>query len=350
MLGGRVRVRDDRPAGPHGPAAPGEHGRADHDGQRRRPVRAQHPQRPGVDPPWGGLPRGQQLDAASLRRAGHRAAGEEGADHVHRVDAGPCRARDRGDELVDARVALHRHEGGHLHGAGLAHPGEVVAQQVHDHEVLGARLGVGGERAGGLGVLGRVGQSGGRALDRLGAVPPVPSGEEALGGGGDHGPPAGARAVLQQRRIRGRLVRGELVEEDQRVHAQPGIGVEAGGQAQLVGVAGVQRGAAAGDLLGVRRPVLAPRARRLLIGPWFRDGVLLRGYDGVARRRLEGAAGRGEGAAHVHCPAVGAGLRGGRIEGDDAAVQHPGRVVRHDVAGRAHPELRGQGRGVPGAG
>ena len=112
----------------------------------------------------------------------------------------------------------------------------------------------------------------------------------------------------------------------------------------------MQRGAATGDLLGVRRPVLAPRARRLLIGPRPRAGVPRRGHDDVARRRLESAAGRGEGAAHVRRPAVGPGLRGGRIEGDDAAVQHPGRVVGHDVAGRAHPELRGQGRGVPGSG
>jgi hypothetical protein len=46
-----------------------------------------------------------------------------------------------------------------VHAADLRHPAEVVAQEVHDHEVLGALLVVGAE-------AGRVGAGRARALDR----------------------------------------------------------------------------------------------------------------------------------------------------------------------------------------
>ena len=77
------------------------------------------------------------------------------------------RPRTVGDELVHGRVGLDDHERRHVDAAELADAAEVVAQQVDDHQVLGAVLLVVAQRGAAVGVLGRVGGARGGALDRL---------------------------------------------------------------------------------------------------------------------------------------------------------------------------------------
>ena len=65
-------------------------------------------------------------------------------------------AGDGRDQLVHGRVGLDHHQLGHAHRVDLADAAEVVAQQVDDHQVLGAGLFVVGSSARQRGVLGRV--------------------------------------------------------------------------------------------------------------------------------------------------------------------------------------------------
>ena len=71
-------------------------------------------------------------------------------------------AADGRHELVDRRVGLDGHERRHLDAAQRADAAEVVADEVDDHEVLGARLVVGAQRGRAVGVLDRVGGARGR--------------------------------------------------------------------------------------------------------------------------------------------------------------------------------------------
>ena len=59
------------------------------------------------------------------------------------------------DELVHGLVGLDVHQVRHVHGADLADDAEVVAQQVGDHQVLGAVLLAGAQLLGQAHVLGR---------------------------------------------------------------------------------------------------------------------------------------------------------------------------------------------------
>ena len=56
---------------------------------------------------------------------------------------------------MDGLVGLDVHQVGHVHGADLADDAEVVAQQVDDHQVLGAVLLAGAQLLGEAHVLGR---------------------------------------------------------------------------------------------------------------------------------------------------------------------------------------------------
>ena len=202
VLGGGVGVEDDRAAGAElHPVADEDRG-TDDDVQIRGAVAGQEADRPGVDAAGLGLQRVDDLQRAELGRAGHRTAGEAGADGVEGVDAGTQLSPHRGHQLVDGGVALRGHQGRHGHRTHVAHPPEVVAEQVDDHQVLGAGLGVGGERHPQPGVLGRVRAARRRALDRLGLHHAVPGDlQEALRAG------AGDRelAEVQERGVRCRV-------------------------------------------------------------------------------------------------------------------------------------------------
>ena len=105
----------------------------------------------GVDPADGAavdaarhrLERGDVLERGELRRAGDRARRERGArwrrPSRSRAAAGPRTVR---HEVDEARGACStREQRGHLDRAELAHPAEVVADEVDDHHVLGPVLG-----------------------------------------------------------------------------------------------------------------------------------------------------------------------------------------------------------------
>ena len=109
-------------------------------------------------------------------------------------------AADRRDELVHGGVGLDGHQLRHLDAAQRADAAEVVAQQVDDHQVLGAGLVVGAQRGGAVGVLDRV--RGTRAAVPLIGLrlddPLAVDAQEALGRGAEHRDVAEA----QQRRVR----------------------------------------------------------------------------------------------------------------------------------------------------
>ena len=74
-----------------------------------------------------------------MQVAGQAAMGGERGRGGVAVGRGPhlaAAAADSGDELVDGGEGLEGDEGGDVDGAGVAHAAQVVAQQVHDHQVL----------------------------------------------------------------------------------------------------------------------------------------------------------------------------------------------------------------------
>ncbi len=91
--------------------------------------------------------------ARDLGRTGERAGREAGAE---RVDGGKLRAKlafDRADQVHDMRVALDDHQVTDTDAAVGAHASDVVASQVHQHDVLGALLGIGEQIVGAALVL-----------------------------------------------------------------------------------------------------------------------------------------------------------------------------------------------------
>lgn len=132
-------------------------------------------------------------------------------------------------------VGLGGHEVRHPDRAGLADPAQVVAEQVDDHQVLGAGLGVRGERVPQPGVLLRPVAAGRGALDGLGlgdAVPGDP--QKAFGGRAGHG----QVAELQEGRVGRRVDAPEDPVVGQRVGRLGQFGRV--GQTDLVARAGVQ--------------------------------------------------------------------------------------------------------------
>ena len=125
-------------------------------------------ERAGVRPPRRVLDLGDHLHRAQLGRAGHRAGREQRAQRPDRRDVVAQPAADRGDQLVHGRVGLDRQQRRHLDAADLADHGQVVAEQVGDHQVLGAEPRLGRQRAPQLLVLLGRGAARGGALDRLG--------------------------------------------------------------------------------------------------------------------------------------------------------------------------------------
>ena len=89
-------------------------------------------------------------------------AGEGGFERVDPVGAVGEPAAHRRDHVDDVRVQLHLHELVDLDAARRAHPAQVVAPQIDQHDVLGPLLLVGtqiGDQApvfGGVGARGRV--------------------------------------------------------------------------------------------------------------------------------------------------------------------------------------------------
>src|SRR5690606_21166681 len=82
---------------------------------------------------------------AHFGRAGDSAAGKGRGDNVEKVDARCGAAFDMRNDVHDMGVIFHCHELGDAHGAKLGNAAEIVADEVNQHQVFGAFLGVGGE-------------------------------------------------------------------------------------------------------------------------------------------------------------------------------------------------------------
>ena len=141
-----VRVGDDAAAGAEVYAAVAHHRRADGDVGVERAGHAPVADRPAVDAAARRLALGDDLHRAQLGRARDRAAGKRRAQRIERVGARRQVADDRRHQVVHGGVALQREQLRHADAARRAHARQVVAHQVHDHQVLGPVLRALGQR------------------------------------------------------------------------------------------------------------------------------------------------------------------------------------------------------------
>ena len=108
------------------------------------------------------------LHGPHLRGTGDGAAGKTASQHVQWVLALGQFTCHGADEMVDIAEALQFQKARHAHGACRAGLAQVIAQQVHDHDVLGTVLHAGDELSGQSRVLPRVLAPGPCALDGAG--------------------------------------------------------------------------------------------------------------------------------------------------------------------------------------
>ena len=168
--------------------------------------------------------------------------------------ARPQPGGDVGGQLVHGREALDGEQPGHLHAAGPGDAGDVVAQQVDDHQVLGALLGAGPQLLPPAGVLRRVPAAGRRPLHRAQQhLPAVADLHEQLRAGAGHGEPAEVEVGV----VRAALAQRQVAVEPERIAVHPAG--HAHGQVALVGVAGGDPLAHGGD---ARCVALRPSSRR----------------------------------------------------------------------------------------
>ena len=175
-----IGVGHDRAADAHPDRVAGGLEGADHDARVEPGDRAGDPDRARVDLAPGRLERRDHLHRLDLRRPGHRAGRERGAQQLAVAHAVAQAAGHGRDQVPHAGVGLDSGRE-RLHRSVRAHPAEVVAHQVDDHHVLGGVLGRREQRlARGPPVVVGAG-SGARPLDRLGphVAPLAP--QEALG-------------------------------------------------------------------------------------------------------------------------------------------------------------------------
>src|SRR5579863_1089306 len=97
----------------------------------------------------------EQLHGAYFGRAGDGAAGEERAEDVAVAYVGTQGAGDGGSHLPQGWVAFDCEKVLDLHAAECAETAEIVAEQVDDHDIFAAVLGIVAQALGDLRVLGR---------------------------------------------------------------------------------------------------------------------------------------------------------------------------------------------------
>src|SRR5690606_20712956 len=121
----------------------------------------------GVDPAdaaavraaGGGFHRVDAPQGARLGGAGDGAGREGRGEQLGPAGPGAQVAADGGHQVHESRVLLDGAQVGHGDGAGGADPADVVADEVHDHDVLGGVL-LQQVRLGAAGALGRAGLDG----------------------------------------------------------------------------------------------------------------------------------------------------------------------------------------------
>ena len=220
-----------------------------------------------------------------------------------------------GDDVAHLRVVLDRHQLVHLHAAQLGHAPQVVAREVHQHQVLGPLLvrqqQLGVQRA----VVPRIGRARARAGDGPGGGQPVAHLQQALGRRGCD-LESGRAQVAGERR---RAMRAQLA-------------VEARGPAPRTA-----RGSAATGSPG--------RCRRPRCAPWMRS----------TRRRCSSRV-RLDQAASPRRPGRATGASGDRqarprtgpaIRGPAPADRPPTALFHEEPVHREHEQLRRGGPGCP---
>ena len=213
--------------------------------------------------------------------------GNEAERRSKRVATGRERPGDGRDQVLDGGGPLEPAQPRDADGARDAHPTEVVAQDVHDHHVLGAVLGRGEELARERTVLCSVAAARAGALDRVRAdVPLGIDREERLRRGGQQRPRSTGQlpdAEIEPRREERRVAGPQPAIEVPRIAIE--VGLEPPGQVRLVDlavgdvladaldtchVAGAVRARAEAEggtvAIGVARP--GPAARSALSRAW----------------------------------------------------------------------------------
>ena len=233
--------------------------------------------------------------------------------------------------MVDVGVGLQPAERRHGNAARRADPGQVVAQQIDDHDVLGPLLDRGQQRRGGRPVGLRVVEPAGGALDRAGLDVAAVQPDEALGRGRRDRQPLLFQVGPEGRRIG----RAQAPVERERIEARRQIRSEALGDVGLVDVAGPDIGANLFDGVLIALPVEIRAPRELVF-----ESVRCLGRSGP------------EPVGECGEPRLGAGLPGGGLKlgkagGDEpgragGVVDHQGRVVEveGDVVGEPRPPGR----------
>ena len=97
----------------------------------------------GIRPARGLFEFGNDLHGADFRRAADGARRKRRAHQIVRRLVGGKFALDLRHDVHDVAVTLDDHQVLHLHAAEIADAPDVVARQVHEHDVLGAFLRVG---------------------------------------------------------------------------------------------------------------------------------------------------------------------------------------------------------------
>ncbi|OIQ77427.1 hypothetical protein GALL_408760 [mine drainage metagenome] len=151
-----------------------------------------------------------------LRRSGDRTAREERSEDLEQPAAGFDRGLHRRRHLPDGRQALELVAPRHRNAAAASQARQIVAQQIDDHQVLGAILGRRPQLARQRVVLGRVAAARARALHRPRRQPIAVAAEEQLGRQRQHLLPAQVEPCA----IGGRLSPAQrVVQRARAVHA-----------------------------------------------------------------------------------------------------------------------------------
>ena len=159
--------------------------RADRDAEVEVAGEVEVADRAAVEPAPRRLERADDLHRADLRRARERAGRKRRDERVEPIAAFGELALDARHQVHDVRVALERHELRHAHAADLRDAADVVAAEVHEHDVLGALLLVAPQLLGQPLILVRRRAAPPRAGDRVRLDVPALDAHEHLGRGAD---------------------------------------------------------------------------------------------------------------------------------------------------------------------
>ena len=134
-------------ADPGDPLARLQHQRPDRDIERGFAVRRKPADRAAIDGPRGAASSAAMISIARILGAPViEPQGIDGLEEVDRAEAVLQLGGDGRGQLEQGRIGLDREQFGHRDAAGPGDAREVVAQQIDDHQILGALLGVGAER------------------------------------------------------------------------------------------------------------------------------------------------------------------------------------------------------------